>query len=106
MPHPLLIEDPFWTPSRVVSGLIAAIYVVGAFVSDGFETALKMFGFCLLALACIWWSEAMSEYQGIGNLSGIFISRPSPPGCVFLLGWALLLFPFPLAILLAILSVF
>jgi hypothetical protein len=81
-PHPL---------SRIVSAIVAVVYVGVAFAADGVGAGVRVFTFCLLPLACIWFPHAMGDYVG----STIFerITAPSPAFLVFLLGWVVLLLP-------------
>jgi hypothetical protein len=50
--------------SRIISGTLAALYIILAYVGAGGATALKMFIFCLLPIFCIWWSEPMGDWTG------------------------------------------
>jgi hypothetical protein len=79
---------------RILSLLLTTLYVVSAYWTGGGETGANVFLFCLLPLACILFPDAMGGYTGT-NWGGM---RPSitaeSPGClVKLLGWAMLLFP-------------
>lgn len=78
--------------ARILSGSIAALYVILAYAGDGGATALKMFIFCLLPLFCIWWSEPMGAWTGSRIDAPSFTGES--PGCIVqLLGWVLLLVP-------------
>ena len=82
--------------SRIISGLIALAYLVGAYVSDGLETAWKVGLFLILPLACIWFSDAMGGYTGVGSGRGAITS--TTPGCLAAFGgWLLLLLPLIIA---------
>ena len=52
--------------SRILSGLIAATYLVVAYMSGDVETACKVGLFLILPPACIWFSDAMGGYTGVG----------------------------------------
>jgi len=88
----LIPSDPFWTPSRVLSLLLAGGYVVGAGLFGGLEVAAKVVMFVVLPLACIWFSDALADYTGYG-FSSMPITRPSPEIFVYYLGWVVLLLP-------------
>ena len=82
--------------SRIISGLIALAYLVGAYVSDGIETAWKVGLFLILPLACIWFSDTMGGYTGVGMGRGAITS--TTPGCLVAFGgWLLLLLPLIIA---------
>jgi len=87
----LIPSDPFWTPSRVLSLLLAGAYVVvGAF--GGLETAAKTAMFVVLPLACIWFSDVLADFTGSG-FSYMPITRTSPEIFVYYLGWVVLFLP-------------
>ncbi len=79
------------TWNRILSGLLAMIYIVGAFVSCGGEGGLKVVGFVILPLACIWFGEVMGGYTG--PTGGMSITEPSPGLFVCIAGWILLVVP-------------
>jgi len=81
--------------NRILSGLLALSYVIGAFVTGGGEAGFKVLGFVILPLACIWFSEPMGGYTGPSGYigSGSFITAPSPGVLVCILGWVVLLLP-------------
>jgi len=66
-------------------------YIIGAFVVGGTEGALKVLGFVILPLACIWFGDAMGGY--IGPTWGPGITAPSPGLMVCIAGWLLLIVP-------------
>jgi hypothetical protein len=77
--------------NKILSGLLAVIYIVAASVADGAETACKVLLFVIMPLACIWFGEAMGGYVGPTWNAGI--TDPSPGWAVCLAGWLLLLLP-------------
>ena len=77
-PHPL---------ARVGSLVIAVLYVGVSLTANGLETALRVFMFCLLPLACIWFPQAMGDFVG-GRMTA-----SSPAVFVWTLGWVVLLLP-------------
>jgi hypothetical protein len=82
--------------NRVISGLIAVIYLVVAAAHGGIESALQV-GICLiLPVSCIWFAEAMGGY--VGPAATYAITKASPGLIVCILGWLLLLLPLLLAI--------
>jgi hypothetical protein len=82
--------------NRILSGLLAVMYVVAAFVGNGAETCFKVVMFLILPLACIWFGDAMGEY--IGQSGSGYITETSPGFLVRILGWLLLLLPMILAL--------
>jgi hypothetical protein len=82
--------------NRVISGLLAGIYLVLAYAHGGGEPTFKM-GLCLiLPLACIWFSDAMGGFTGPTTI--IAITRVSPGVFVLILGWLILLLPVIIAL--------
>jgi hypothetical protein len=79
------------TWNRILSGLLAVIYIVMAFAGGGGETGLKVVAFVILPLACIWFGDEMGGY--IGPTWGAGITAPSPGLIVCIAGWLLLLLP-------------
>jgi hypothetical protein len=77
--------------NRILSGLLAAGYVIGAFVTGGGEVGLKVLGFVILPLACIWFAEPMGGFTGLSG--SIWITAPSPSIFVCIAGWLLLVVP-------------
>lgn len=78
--------------SRIVSLIIAALYLVFAYHAEGGGLVLRMTGFLLLPLACIWFSEEMGSYTGVGFGRGA-ITEPSSGCFVAFGGWLLLILP-------------
>jgi hypothetical protein len=81
--------------SRIISGVIALIYLVVAYLGDGGEAAFKVGIFLVLPLACIWFGEEMGNYSGM--LMGGGPMNPTPGWLVAAGGWLLLLLPVILA---------
>jgi hypothetical protein len=79
-------EDDSHQRARMASAVIAATYVIVFGAWHG-EDAVKMLGFCIVPLACIWFPAAMGDYTG-----GLVLRR-SPAVFVFVLGWIVLLLP-------------
>jgi hypothetical protein len=77
--------------NRLLSGLIAASYIIGGFLVRGGEGAIKILALVLMPLACIWFSDAMGGYTGLSGSTAI--NAPSPGIIVCILGWLLLLLP-------------
>jgi len=83
--------------SKIVSGLVAGIYLAVAYAHGGLESSFKISLFLILPLACIWFARAMGQYSGP---SGIINITASTPGLIiFILGWSLLLLPLIIVIL-------
>jgi hypothetical protein len=77
--------------NRILSGLLAACYVVAAYIHASAEGACKVAIAVILPLACIWFAEAMGGY--VGPTTSGAITSPSPGLIVCILGWLLLLLP-------------
>ena len=77
--------------NRILSGLLAATYIVLALCGGGAETGFKVALFAILPLACIWFSEAMGGYTGPTWRAAI--TAPTPGVFVCIAGWLLLLLP-------------
>ena len=77
---------------RIISLFIALVYIIGAYLMDGGELALKTAGAMVFVLALIWFSDAMGSYTGfLGRGSAI---TQETPGCFILfIGWIFLLLP-------------
>jgi hypothetical protein len=85
------------TWNRVISGLIAVIYLALAYAHGGMEPVFKLGLFLILPLFCIWFSDAMGGYTG---LTSYMISVSSSPGAlVRILGWLLLFLPLIMGII-------
>jgi hypothetical protein len=83
--------------NRVLSGLLAIIYIIAALLMGGAEGGFKLLGFVVLPLACIWFSEAMGGYTGL--TTSVPITAPSPGIMVCIVGWVVLLLPIVLVII-------
>ena len=80
--------------NRILSGIVAAAYLTGAYSYGGEELFFAVAAFLILPLACIWFSEAMGDYTGLFPGPGRpSISQPTPSGVVCFGGWLILLLP-------------
>ena len=71
-----------------------------AAVHGGAETAFKISMFLILPLGCIWFSEAMGGYTGLGLLQfGAPITNRSPGILVCIMGWVVLLLPVAIGVI-------
>jgi len=78
--------------NRIISLLIALVYIVVAYVMKGGEFALTTAGIMVFILALIWFSDAIGSYTGfIGR--GPLITQQTPGCIVRFLGWFFLLLP-------------
>jgi hypothetical protein len=77
--------------SRILSLIIALVYVTMGVQAGGLEGGLRFAIFCLFPCACIWFPEPMADYTGDVLTK---ITKGSPPSFVFVLGWIVLLVPF------------
>jgi hypothetical protein len=78
---------------RYVSVIIAAVYILVAYIARGPVMSLRMAGFLIFPLACIWFSNEMGDYTGMGFGRGPAITEKSPGWAVAFAGWLLLLLP-------------
>jgi len=84
-------EDAPYPCSRPASALVAAFCVIGTFAIAGPVRSLEVFAFCLLPLGCIWFPEALGDWDGSSRMT--HINAASPGSFVWLLGWVVLLVP-------------
>jgi hypothetical protein len=81
--------------SRIISGVIGLIYLIGALLCADGKTTFYIGIFLILPLTCIWFSEEMGNYSG--NYSGKLMQggpMTQSPGClVAAMGWLLLFLP-------------
>jgi hypothetical protein len=77
--------------NRILSGAVAAIYVIAALATAGAEHAFLLCLYLLFPLACIWFGDAMGGFTGPAGTIGITAS--SPGVFVRILGWVILLLP-------------
>jgi hypothetical protein len=77
--------------NRILSGLIALIYLILGIFAGGLETSMKILAFLILPLACIWFPDDMGRYTGRLPISGGGINQQSPGCLVRIVGWLLLL---------------
>ena len=80
-----------WSWNRILSALLAVIYIIVALVMGGVEESCKVVLFLIMPMACIWFSEAMGGYTGL--TTSVPITAPSPGIMVCIVGWVVLLLP-------------
>jgi hypothetical protein len=85
--------------NEILSGLLALIYIIGAFVGGGAEVGLKVVMFLILPLGCIWFADEMGDYMGTLPISGGGITNTTPGWLVRIGGWLLLLLPIIIGII-------
>lgn len=87
--------------SRLISIVIAIGYLVAAYFADGWELTWRIGLFLILPLGCIWFSDEMGAYTGVGFGRGA-ITSPTP-GCLIAFGgWLLLFLPVIAGVVIAI----
>ncbi len=86
--------------SKVISGIIALGYLVVAYFTNGPELTWRVAIFLILPLACIWFSDAMGAYTGVGFGRGA-ITGKTPGRFVAFGGWLLLFLPAVVVIIVA-----
>jgi hypothetical protein len=80
--------------NRILSSLVAVIYIVIAAILGGAEFAFKIGLFLILPLACIWFSDAMGGYTGLGLMAYDYpITKQLPGILVCIMGWGVLFLP-------------
>jgi hypothetical protein len=77
--------------NRIISGLIALLYLGIAFAHGGMESAFRMGIALIFPLTCIWFADAMGGYRGLNGFTAI--TETSPGIIICILGWLLLLLP-------------
>ena len=87
--------------SRILSGIIAVAYLVVAYLAADAATLFRVGFILILPLACIWFSDEMGGYTGVGMGRGAITS--TTPGCLVAFGgWLLLLLPVIVALIAAL----
>jgi hypothetical protein len=87
---PILPEEPFWTPSRVLSGIVVLLYMVVAYVARDGEESVRMFVFCVCPMFCVWFPDAMGQHL-LRQRGQHGYDPNAPPGFfVHAFGWFLL----------------
>ena len=89
---------------KILSLVIAGLYVIGAIVSfsgedsgtrtsakDAYEGAVGLFFWLLISLGCIWYGDELGE--GLTGAKFGLISKASPGWAVAFMGWVFLLLP-------------
>jgi len=76
---------------RLLSALVAAAYVVHAYIRDPGPRAFFLITSLILPLGCIWFGDELGEFTGWASRR--YITKTSPGCLIKLVGWALLLAP-------------
>lgn len=74
---------------RILSGLVAAGYLVFGGLALGPGGVLLMAAFVALPLACVWFGRELGSYTGSMSLQ--YINAKSPAALVEIAGWVILL---------------
>ncbi|MBC8205644.1 MAG: zf-TFIIB domain-containing protein [Kiritimatiellaeota bacterium] len=85
--------------SRILSGLVALLYLGGALFTGDSETLWRTATFLVFPLVCIWFSDAMGNYTGFIGFRSPPISQKTPGVFIALGGWLFLLSPLIVAAL-------
>jgi len=72
--------------------LFCLAYLVGSLVWGGSHDWLLLLAYLIMPMACIWFSEELGGFTGIGP-HGIYISSPTPGIFILIIGWVLLFMP-------------
>ena len=80
--------------------MLVLLYVALGYVYQDAEYALRLFGFCLLPLLCIWHPKALGSWYGYGSgwVYRAGFTGDTPPIMVSIGGWMLLAMP-PIVVL-------
>ena len=91
MSNPLMIEDPFWTSRRRVSGAVILGGLVLALVFADGEAFLHLALGAGAPLACLWTPYALANFPFAGMFfTGRPASHTSSEESVIIIGWILL----------------
>ncbi len=86
-----MIEEPFWSPPKKVSGAVVAAFVVAAALTSGGELALWLLLAAAAPIACLWAPYAIAKFPLAGAW---FVGRPlsheSSEESVIIIGWIFL----------------
>jgi hypothetical protein len=77
--------------NRIISAIVALVFLVVAFVHAGAAGTFKLALFLIIPLACIWFSEELGGY--VGPAWGGPVMSPTPGIIVCIVGWLLLFLP-------------
>lgn len=76
--------------AKIISGLIALAYLIFALFFIGPASAIKIAGYLVFCLGCIWFSEDVGKFTGFGMPA----VTTSSTGCMVAAGgWLLLILP-------------
>ena len=79
---------------RLISLIIALLYLLIAFFSQGGVGFLKMLSFVMFALMLIWFGDEVGSYIGpTGGIGSIHTTQTSPGPVVRFMGWVILFLP-------------
>jgi uncharacterized protein len=90
---------------KIAAVILSLLYLGGAFFYAGYQGFFRMLQFLILPLAFIFFGEAFGGLTGVTFRATLFapvVTRPTPGVFVVLGGWALLLLPIVLGMLIAI----
>lgn len=76
---------------RLLSGLVAAGYIVGGILAFGPRGIVLAAAFLVLPMACIWYGRELGSFTGIMSLQ--YINARSPARFIETAGWVILLLP-------------
>lgn len=76
---------------RIISLIVVAGYILFAYLSGGTPLVLKILGFLIIGLACVWFGDGMGSLTGFSLIRMINISEETPGIVVRFLGWLILI---------------
>lgn len=77
--------------TRILSGILAASYLVSAYMFSGAQLAWKVWIALVFVLGCIWFPDELGAY--VGPAGKDFITAPTPGPLIRLFGWLMLATP-------------
>jgi len=82
-----------YNKGKCASIIVSALYLLAAFLTGNIEDVVRLAGFLIIPLACIWFGDDMGGWIGFSRAGGPRITQASPGCLVVFVGWVLLLAP-------------
>ena len=81
-----------WDRNKILSLLVSLVSLAVALIWGEAGDWLLFIGYLVMPLGCIWFSEEVGGFTGIGA-KGIHISTKTPGILILIIGWVLLFMP-------------
>lgn len=75
---------------RILSVIVAIAYMLFAYFFLGFSLLVKIFGFLIVGLACIWFGDELGSLTGFNLMRMMDISEKTPGIIVRSVGWLII----------------